>query len=105
MEDLNVKELEKLLAEKKKEKKKRKRMKFGKKALVAAFLICIILIIFTMAMIYTGRDTTSLTILATAGVGILPVMYGIYDFFNTKINLKHMEENYIENYDDERGIY
>lgn len=105
MEDLNVKELEKLLEKKKKEKKKRKRMKFGKKALVAAFLICAILILFTMAMIYMGKDTTSLTILATAGVGILPVMYGIYDYFNTQINLKHMEENYIPNYDEERGIY
>lgn len=83
----------------------KKRMKFGKKALVAAFVICVILIIFTMAMVYMGKDTTSLTILAAAGVGILPVMYGIYDHYNTKINLKHMQENYNPNYDDERGIY
>lgn len=102
MDKLTEKELEALLKHKRKNKKK---MKFGKKALVAAFLICIILIIFTMAMIILEKDTTSLTILATAGVGILPIMYGIYDHFNTKINLKHMEENYIENYDDERGIY
>lgn len=80
-------------------------MKFGKKALAAAFTIAVILIIFTMVMIYLDKDTTSLTILATAGVGVLPVMYGIYDHYNTKINLKHMEKNYIDNYDEEKGIY
>lgn len=80
-------------------------MKFGKKILASAFTICTFLVLFTMAMIYMEKDTTSLTILAGAGVGILPVMYGIYDNYNTKINLKHMEENYIPNYDEEMGIY
>lgn len=83
----------------------KKRMKTGKKVLAAAFALCSILIIFTMIMICMDKDTTSLSILATAGVGILPVMYGIYDNFNTKINLKHMEKNYNPNYDEERGIY
>lgn len=98
--------------EKKKEKKlaklnrrKKKRMKSGKRALFMAFSICIVLILFTMAMIYQGKDTTSLTILAGAGIGILPIMYGIYDHYNTKINLMHMEKNYIEDYDEENNIY
>ena len=82
----------------------KRKLKFGKKALVAAFAIDIILILFTMVMIYMGKDTTSLTILAGAGVGILPVMYGIYDYGNTKINMMHMEHNYISNYDEQEGI-
>lgn len=80
-------------------------MKSGKKALFLAFGICIVLMIFTMAMIFLEKDTSSLQILATAGVGILPIMYGIYEHSNTKINLKHMEENYIEDYDEKHGIY
>lgn len=83
----------------------KRELKFGKKALRSAFRICLILMIFTMAMIYLGKDTTSLTILATASVGILPVMYGIYNHSNTKINLMHMEKNYIPNYDEKEGIY
>lgn len=87
------------------EKKGRRKMKTGKKALYSAIVICITILFFTMAMIYLEKDTGSLSILATASVGILPVMYGIYDFNSTKINLKHMEENYIPNYDDKQGIY
>ena len=85
--------------------KKRKRMKSGKKALFLAFVICILLMVFTMVMIALEKDTSSLEILATAGVGILPVMYGIYEHSNTKINLKHMEENYEPDYDEKHGIY
>lgn len=91
-------------ASKKKEKRRRRKLKFGKKALVSAFLICGVLIAFTMAMIYLGKDTTSLTILAAAGVGILPIMYGIYDHYSTQISLLHMEKNYIPNYDEEEGL-
>ena len=116
MEGLTKKEMKALIKanklEKKKErklkkldKKKKRRMKSGKRALFTAFGICIVLISFTMAMIYLEKDTTSLTILAGAGIGILPIMYGIYDHYNTKINLMHMEQNYIENYDDQEGIY
>ena len=86
-------------------KKKKKRMSSNKKALFLAFAICAVLIVFTMLMIATGRDTGSLSILATAGVGILPIFYGIYNKAETKINLKHMEENYNPNYDEEKGIY
>ena len=105
MADLSVKELEDMLAKKKKEKIRRKKMKSKKKALFLAFGICVVLITFTMTMIFLGKDTTSLGILATAGVGILPVMYNIYNKSETQINLKHMEKNYIQNYDEERGIY
>lgn len=85
--------------------KPKRRMKTSKKALYIAFVICIVLILFTMAMIVLGKDTSSLGILATAGVGILPVMYAIYERGSTKEKLKHMEKNYNPNYDDEEGIY
>ena len=85
--------------------KPKKRMKTSKKALYIAFVICIVLIFFTMAMIVLGKDTSSLGILATAGVGILPVMYAIYERGSTQEKLKHMEKNYNPNYDDEEGIY
>lgn len=122
VEKYNIEELEKLIELKKAQielhkietqeeqkttktdKQKKKRMKFGKKMLVLSFLICFALILFTMIMIYIGKDTTSLTILAGAGVAVLPVMYGVYDHYSTQINLKHMEENYIPNYDDEVGL-
>lgn len=86
-------------------KKKKKRMKFSKKLLVAYFAVCAILVIFTMAMIVMGKDTTSLTILAGAGVGGLVVMTSIYDHYETKINLKHMEKNYIPGYDEYKNQY
>lgn len=86
-------------------KKRKKRMKFSKKLLVAYFFVCAILILFTMIMIVMGKDTTSLTILAGAGVGCLAVMTGLYDHYNTKINLKHMEQNYIPGYDEYKNLY
>lgn len=113
MEQLTEEELIILLDEKKAQKRQQqiekrrhgRKMKSGKRALFLAFALCAVLIAFTMAMIFSGKDTTSLTILATSGVGILPIMYAIYTQSETKINLKHMEENYIENYDEKRGIY
>ena len=106
MEKLTTEELEQILKEKKANKRRRRRrMKSGKRALFLAFYICAVLIAFTMAMIFQGKDTTSLTILATAGVGILPIFYGIYTNSQTKINLKHMEKNYIEDYDNKEDIY
>ncbi len=101
-ETLTMEQLEKMLKVKKKE---RLRMKTGKKALYVYFYMCIILIAFTMAMIFLGKDTTSLTILAAAGVGGLPFMYNIYEKNNTPIKLKHMEMDYIPNYDEQEGIY
>ena len=102
------KELDKakeILATKESKLKKKKRDEVWEKALFLAFGICAVLILFTMAMIFLGKDTTSLTILATAGVGIIPIMYGIYDKYETQINLKHMEKNYIPDYDERKGIY
>lgn len=85
--------------------RKRYRMKTSKKALYVAFFIACVLMGFTMLAIWTGKDTTSLGILATAGVGILPIMYRIYERGSTKEKLKHMEKNYNPNYDDEERIY
>ena len=127
LENMSVEELEKYLEEKKEyerilkeeqecqqkeqiqeepvEKDRKKKMKFSKKLLVAYFAVCAILILFTMVMIVMGKDTTSLTILAGAGVGCLAIMTGLYDHYNTKINLKHMEQNYIPGYDDYKNQY
>lgn len=80
-------------------------MQTKKKALLGAFIIACVLILFTMVSIWTGRDTASLGILATAGVGILPFMYKIYERGSTEEKLKHMEMNYNPNYDEEEGIY
>ena len=84
-EDLD--KIKEILAKESKPKRERKRMKSGKKALFLAFGICAVLTLFTMVMIFLGKDTASLTILATAGVGILPIMYGIYDKHETQNNL------------------
>lgn len=104
MDKISEQDLELLIKARKARRRKRK-MKSGKKALFLAFGICTVLLIFTMGMIYLQRDTTSLSILATASVGILPIMYGIYDHSQTKINLKHMDENYDPNYDENHNLY
>jgi len=85
--------------------KPKRRMKTSKKALYIAFVICTVLILFTMAMIVLGKDTSSLGILATAGVGILPVMYAIYERGSTEEKRIHMEKNYIPDYDEKEGLY
>lgn len=85
--------------------KPKKKMKTSKKVLFLAFAIAVSLIIFAMIMVTLEKDTSTLEILATAGVGVLPIMYGIYSHSNTKINLKHMEEDYDPNYDENNGLY
>ena len=84
---------------------KKKRMKTGKKALWAGFIISVALIVFGMAMVVIDKDTQTTSILAGAGVAIIPFLFGIYEKFSTEISLKHMEENYIEDYDEKNGIY
>lgn len=85
--------------------RKRYRMQTKKKVLYIAFTIAVGLLVFTMYMLLTGRDSTTLGILAGAGVGILPFMYKIYERASTEENLKHMEMNYIKDYDEREGIY
>ncbi len=109
MEDLTVKDLEELIEVKKKTAKKTKRkkrkMKTSKKVLFLATVLCLALIIFSMAMTYLGRDSSALSILAGAGVAILPIMFGIYEKYETPVRLMHMEKNYNPDYDEEKGIY
>lgn len=85
--------------------RKKYRMQTKKKVLYIAFTIAVGLLVFTMYMLITERDSTTLGILAGAGVGILPFMYRIYERGSTEENLKHMEMNYIQDYDDKEGIY
>lgn len=107
MEDLSVRELEELLEKKRKTARttKKKKMKTSKKVLLLATLLCLVLIIFSMAMTYLGRDSSALSILAGAGVAILPIMFGIYEKYETPVRLMHMEKNYNPDYDEEKGIY
>ena len=86
-------------------KKKKPKMKTGKKALWVGMWFCIVLIIFSMAMIMIDKDTNTTSILGGAGVAAIPFMFGIYEKYSTEISLKNMEENYIENYDEKMGIY
>lgn len=99
----NILEMEEIKLQSK--DKKKRRMKFEKKSLIGVFFLCGILIAFTMLMIYQGKDTTSLAILATAGVGCIAFVYDRYEKYSNQINLMHMEKNYVSNYDEERGIY
>ena len=80
-------------------------MKTSKKVLFLATLLCLVLIVFSMVMTYLGRDSSALSILAGAGVAILPIMFGIYEKYETPVRLKHMEENYNPNYDEENNLY
>lgn len=107
MAKLSIDELERILDEKKKinKKKKRKRMKTEKKALLAGMTVAITLIIFSMVMVVLDKDTQTTAIFGGAGVAIIPFMFGIYKHHSTKINLVHMEKNYIEDYDEKEGIY
>lgn len=86
-------------------KKQKKKMKTGKKALRAGVFLCSVLIIFAMVMVFIDKDTTSNAIFASAGVVCITVMFGIYEKFSTDISLKHMEENYIPDYDEKKGLY
>lgn len=101
MEDLDIKELEKIL----KKKKSKKKMKTGKKAFWLGFMLSISLIVFSGIMVIMDKDTQTVAIFAGAGVAVLPFIFGIYEHFSTKINLKHMEKGYNPDYDDEKGLY
>lgn len=99
----NILEMEEIKLQSK--DKKKRRMKFEKKSLIGVFFLCGILIAFTMWMIFQGKDTTSLTILAGAGVGCIAFVYERYEKYSNQINLKHMDMNYIPDYDERKGIY
>ena len=80
-------------------------MKTGKKAFWMGMIMCIALIVFSGMMVVLDKDTQTVTIFAGAGVACITILFGIYEKHSTKISLKHMEENYNPNYDEERGIY
>lgn len=109
MDDINIKDLKDILENLKKQdeivKKKRRKMKTGKKALWLGMLASVVLVVFSMAMIVLDKDTQTTSILGGAGVAAIPVLFGIYEKYSTQINLKHMEENYIVDYDEKEGIY
>ena len=104
--EYSIEELETMLKEKKKvPKKKRKKMKTGKKAFWLGMFFSIALIIFSGVMIFVDKDTTTVAIFGGAGVACIPILFSIYEKRSNEISLKHMEKNYIEDYDDKEGIY
>lgn len=113
LDEMTLSELENHIETRKREaqqeyrpiREKKPKMKTGKKALWVGMLFCIVLIIFSMAMIMIDKDTNTTSILGGAGVAAIPFMFGIYEKYSTEISLKNMEENYIENYDEKMGIY
>lgn len=85
-------------------KNKKKRLKTGKRALWLYFTSCFLILLYVMVMLWFDKDSSTLSILAGAAVAALPAAYAIYTANSTKINLKHMEENYNPNYDKEHGL-
>lgn len=55
-------------------------------------------------MVIMDKDTQTVAIFAGTGVVAITVIFGIYEKHSTAINLKHMEENYIVDYDEKEGI-
>ena len=80
-------------------------MKTGKLAFVAGVTSCIILVVFAMVMVFLEKDTQTNAIFGGAGVVAITIMFGIYEKYSTDISLKHMEKNYIPDYDERERIY
>ena len=80
-------------------------MKTGKKAFWAGMFVALGLIVFSAVMVYMGKDTHTVSIFAGSGVVCVSILFGIYEKYSTQISLKHMEEDYNPNYDEERGLY
>ena len=80
-------------------------MKTGKKALWLGLGLCMALIVFSMIMVWCDKDTQTTAIFAGAGVAAIPFIFGIYEKYSTKISIKNMEMNFIEDYDEKEGIY
>lgn len=103
--EYTLKELEAMISKQKKGTRRRKRkMKTEKKALWSGLMACIILIVFSMVMVVIDKDTQTTAIFGAAGVTAIPFIFGIYEKFSTDINLKHMEKNYIQDYDEKEGL-
>ena len=114
LEDMTILELETYIQNKKEEETRinykkiqntKPKMKTGKKAMWVGMFFCIILVMFSMAMIMIDKDTNTTSILGGAGVAAIPFLFGIYEKYSTEISLKNMEENFIEDYDKKMGIY
>lgn len=85
--------------------KKKRRMKTGKKAMWTGMGICIVLILFSMVMVWCDKDTQTTAIFGGAGVTAIPFIFGIYEKYATEISKKNMDMNFIEDYDEKEGIY
>lgn len=84
---------------------KKRRMKTGKKAFYVAFMLCILMLVFSAVMVYLDKDTATVGIFAGSGVICITVLFNIYEKGSNEITKIHMEKNYNPNYDEEEGIY
>lgn len=99
MTDMNIPEMRKALGIKTK-----KRTRTDKKAFWAFMIWCTVIQIITLYMAIRLQSETLLGIFAVEAVAGPIFVYKFYLEYNREINLKHMEMNYVKDYDEINGI-
>ena len=90
----------------KKDKAKPKRkMKTNKKFFMWLTIWAMIMQTYVLAMIVYLSDTSTLAIVAGVVFGEIVLFYLGFLKYSLDIDLKHMEENYNPNYDEENNLY
>lgn len=99
MTDMNIPEMRKALGIKTK-----KRTRTDKKAFWAFMVWCFVIQVVTLYMAIKLQSETLLGIFAVEAVAGPVFVYKFYLEYNKELNLKHMEMNYINDYDEINGI-
>ena len=99
IDGVNIPEMRKALGIKTK-----KRTRTDKKAFWLFMAWCTIIQIITLSMAIQMASETLLVIFAVEAVAGPVFVYKFYLEYNREINLKHMEMNYVQDYDEINGI-
>ena len=99
MTDISIPELRKALGVKTK-----KKMSSDKKAFWMFMLWCSVIQVITLYMAIIVRIETILSIFAVEAVAGPVFTYKFYLEYKKEINLKHMDKNYIPDYNEINGI-
>lgn len=99
MTDMSIPELRKALGVKTK-----KKMSSDKKAFWMFMLWCSVIQVITLYMAIIVRSETILAIFAVEAVAGPVFTYKFYLEYKKEINLKHMDMNYIPDYNEINGI-
>lgn len=99
MTEMNIPEMRKVLGIKTK-----KKMSSDKKAFWMFMTWCSVIQIITLYMAILMQSETLLAIFAVEAVAGPVFTYKFYLEYKKEINLKHMEMNYIPDYDEINGI-